>query len=122
MFSLSWVITWFSHVIEDTSSVLRLHDFFLASHPLMSLYVTAAVSLYGFYVHVLYPLHCKQTRSSIHVKESVSVTLCVKVSHFHGGGEEGGRGGGITTPQARPHLIREGYCHTELFLYILRTL
>ncbi|XP_065914315.1 TBC1 domain family member 20-like [Dysidea avara] len=40
-FSLSWVITWFGHVIQDNDIVMRLADAFLASHPLMPLYLSA---------------------------------------------------------------------------------
>ena len=42
-FSLSWVITWFGHVIQDSALVTRLVDVFLASHPLMPIYVSAMV-------------------------------------------------------------------------------
>jgi len=42
-FSLSWVITWFGHVIQDNDLVMRLADAFLASHPLMPLYLAAMV-------------------------------------------------------------------------------
>lgn len=37
-FALSWVITWFSHNIS-AALVPRLFDLFLASHPLMPLYL-----------------------------------------------------------------------------------
>jgi len=43
LFALSWVLTWFSHVIDDVPLISRLFDFFLASHPLMSLYLSAAI-------------------------------------------------------------------------------
>ena len=43
-FSLSWVITWFGHVIQDISVVTRLVDVILASHPLMPIYLSAMVS------------------------------------------------------------------------------
>lgn len=42
-FSLSWVITWFGHVIQDSALVTRLVDVLLASHPLMPIYVSAMV-------------------------------------------------------------------------------
>jgi hypothetical protein len=44
-YALSWVLTWFSHVIDDIDMVSRLFDVFLASHPLFSVYVSAAVVL-----------------------------------------------------------------------------
>ena len=43
-FSLSWLITWFSHVVHSQQHAARLVDFFLASHPIMSVYLSAAVS------------------------------------------------------------------------------
>ena len=43
-FSLSWILTWYSHVVYDREDLLMLTDLFLASHPLMSIYVAAVVS------------------------------------------------------------------------------
>ncbi|XP_051827260.1 TBC1 domain family member 20-like isoform X2 [Antechinus flavipes] len=45
-FMESWLLTWFGHVLPEPTHVLRLMDFFLASHPLMPVYVAAAVVLY----------------------------------------------------------------------------
>eukprot|EP00045_Choanoeca_perplexa_P002933 m.27699 g.27699 ORF g.27699 m.27699 type:complete len:385 (+) comp11775_c0_seq2:189-1343(+) len=42
-FAISWVITWFAHEIENLDDLQRLFDFLLASHPLMVLYLSAAV-------------------------------------------------------------------------------
>ncbi|ETO31714.1 hypothetical protein RFI_05404, partial [Reticulomyxa filosa] len=42
-FSLSWILTWFSHNIERFEDIARLYDFFLASHPLMPVYFTVAM-------------------------------------------------------------------------------
>ncbi len=42
-FALSWLITWFSHGFDDLDSIARLFDFFLASHPVMPLYLSAQV-------------------------------------------------------------------------------
>lgn len=44
MFALSWLITWFAHVINDPDSIFRIFDFFLGTHPLMPIYLGAAVS------------------------------------------------------------------------------
>ncbi|KAI9469333.1 rab-GTPase-TBC domain-containing protein [Zychaea mexicana] len=44
-YCLSWVITWFSHDIDDVSKIVRLFDLFLSSNPLMPLYVSAALVL-----------------------------------------------------------------------------
>ncbi|XP_010185722.1 PREDICTED: TBC1 domain family member 20-like, partial [Mesitornis unicolor] len=41
IFALSWLITWFGHVLSDFRHVVRLYDFFLACHPLMPIYFAA---------------------------------------------------------------------------------
>nr|XP_056710832.1 TBC1 domain family member 20-like [Euleptes europaea] len=46
IFALSWLITWYGHVLSNFHHVLRLYDFFLASHPLMAVYFAAAIVLY----------------------------------------------------------------------------
>ncbi|CAG5114472.1 unnamed protein product [Candidula unifasciata] len=46
IFALSWVITWFSHVLGDIKRILRVFDFFLASHRMMPVYLSAAFVLY----------------------------------------------------------------------------
>lgn len=43
IFALSWLITWFGHVLSETKHTLRLYDFFLSSHPLMPIYLAAMV-------------------------------------------------------------------------------
>lgn len=43
MFAVSWVITWFAHDIGSLGSIERIYDFFLASHPLMNLYLSASL-------------------------------------------------------------------------------
>lgn len=43
IFALSWLITWFGHVLSDMRHVVRLYDFFLACHPLMPIYFAAVV-------------------------------------------------------------------------------
>lgn len=45
VFALSWLITWYGHVLKDFTTIVRLYDFFLATHPLMPVYFGAAVSL-----------------------------------------------------------------------------
>lgn len=42
-FSISWVISWFSHDIHDTTLVKRLFDAFIVSHPLLPLYMAVAM-------------------------------------------------------------------------------
>jgi hypothetical protein len=44
-FALPWIITWFAHQLTRFDEVARLYDVFLVSHPLFSLYVSAAVVL-----------------------------------------------------------------------------
>uniref|UniRef100_A0A3Q3AQH0 TBC1 domain family, member 20 n=1 Tax=Kryptolebias marmoratus TaxID=37003 RepID=A0A3Q3AQH0_KRYMA len=46
VFALSWLITWFGHVLSDFRHVVRLYDFFLACHPLMPIYFAAVIVLY----------------------------------------------------------------------------
>ncbi|CAH0556854.1 unnamed protein product [Brassicogethes aeneus] len=43
MFALPWYLTWFGHSLNKYKDVVRLYDFFLASPPLMPLYVTTAL-------------------------------------------------------------------------------
>ena len=43
IFGLSWLITWYSHVMDNLMVILRLYDFFIATHPLMPIYVGAIV-------------------------------------------------------------------------------
>lgn len=40
-FALSWYITWFAHDVPALPHIARLFDLFMASHPLMPLYVGA---------------------------------------------------------------------------------
>jgi TBC1 domain family member 20 len=46
LFGLPWYLTWFGHSLNHYRSVVRLYDYFLASEPLMPLYVTASIVLY----------------------------------------------------------------------------
>ncbi|XP_071785081.1 TBC1 domain family member 20-like isoform X2 [Asterias amurensis] len=46
VFALAWLITWYGHVLNDFRSVVRLYDFFLACHPLMPVYLAAAIVLH----------------------------------------------------------------------------
>lgn len=43
MFALPWFLTWFGHSLNQYRDVVRLYDFFLASPPLMPLYVTTSL-------------------------------------------------------------------------------
>jgi len=42
-FALSWILTWFSHDLKDTSTATRLFDAFLVSHPILPIYVSIAM-------------------------------------------------------------------------------
>lgn len=46
MFCLSWLITWFGHVLDSYDQIVRLYDFFLSTHSLMPIYLAAAVVLH----------------------------------------------------------------------------
>ncbi|XP_046553511.1 TBC1 domain family member 20-like [Haliotis rubra] len=46
IFSLSWLITWFGHTVNDIKHIVRLYDFFIACHPLMPIYLAAAIVLH----------------------------------------------------------------------------
>lgn len=46
MFCLPWFLTWFGHSLNHYKDVVRLYDFFLASPPLMPLYLTAVIVQY----------------------------------------------------------------------------
>lgn len=43
IFALSWLITWYGHVLKDFATIVRLYDFFLATHALMPVYFGAAL-------------------------------------------------------------------------------
>jgi len=44
-YTLSWVLTWFSHDLTDFDKVMRLFDLFMSSTPLMPVYVACAIVL-----------------------------------------------------------------------------
>lgn len=45
MFALPWYLTWFGHSLNRYKDVVRLYDFFLATPPLMPVYVASALVL-----------------------------------------------------------------------------
>jgi hypothetical protein len=47
-FCLSWIISWFSHDVRDTSLVKRLFDVFIVSHQLMPIYMSIAMVLHPY--------------------------------------------------------------------------
>lgn len=46
IFCLSWIITWFSHVLKNYDTVGRLFDLFISSHKYTPLYLTTAMILF----------------------------------------------------------------------------
>ncbi|XP_006011090.1 TBC1 domain family member 20 isoform X1 [Latimeria chalumnae] len=62
IFALSWLITWYGHVLSDFRHVLRLYDFFLTSHPLMAVYFAAVIVLH----REEEVLHCDCDVASVH--------------------------------------------------------
>ncbi len=42
-YAISWVLTWFAHDVDEWSTVTRLYDAFLAAHPMLCLYLAAAL-------------------------------------------------------------------------------
>lgn len=44
--SLAWIITWFAHNVTHISTAARLFDLFIATHPVMPAYVSAALMLH----------------------------------------------------------------------------
>ncbi len=44
-FVMPWMLTWFIHEMGDPEQVGRAFDFFLCSHPLAPIYVSASVSV-----------------------------------------------------------------------------
>ncbi|KAL6076913.1 TBC1 domain family member 20-like protein (Fragment), variant 2 [Balamuthia mandrillaris] len=51
-FALSWVLTWYSHDVHRWEVITRLFDAFLASHPLLPLYLAVVVSSFLFLCHL----------------------------------------------------------------------
>ena len=45
-FAISWLLTWFAHVVEDWDTIVRIFDSCLASHPLFPIYIAVAVRDY----------------------------------------------------------------------------
>lgn len=46
-FTLSWILTWFSHDLTSFTNVQRIFDVCLSQHPLFSLYLTVATIIYN---------------------------------------------------------------------------
>lgn len=63
-FALSWILTWFSHDVRDTALVKRLFDVFIASHPIMPIYMAVAMVLHPINRQDI--LHTECDFSSLH--------------------------------------------------------
>jgi hypothetical protein len=46
MFCLPWFLTWYSHTLSNYDHVVRLYDYFLASEPLIPLYLIPQIVIY----------------------------------------------------------------------------
>ncbi|KAL3938551.1 MAG: hypothetical protein SGARI_001697 [Bacillariaceae sp.] len=57
-FCLSWIITWFSHDVRDTSLVKRLFDAFIVSHPLLPVYMAIAMMIHPFNRSIILETDC----------------------------------------------------------------
>jgi hypothetical protein len=57
-FALSWVITWFSHDIRNVETASRLVDAFIASHPLLPVYMSVALLLHPFSRKLILATEC----------------------------------------------------------------
>ncbi|VDM24239.1 unnamed protein product [Hydatigera taeniaeformis] len=42
-FTLSWFLTWFTHILSDSNDIHRLYDLFMASEPSMLIYLSVSV-------------------------------------------------------------------------------
>ncbi|CAH8602594.1 unnamed protein product [Dicrocoelium dendriticum] len=51
-FALAWIVTWFAHVLPEMDDVRRLFDLFLATDPIMLIYLSVAVRCSCFYREV----------------------------------------------------------------------
>ena len=58
MFCLSWLITWYGHVLGEFQQIVRLYDFFMACHPLMPIYLAADVSTHLLTYYCLFMWLC----------------------------------------------------------------
>lgn len=45
-FTLSWFLTWFTHILSDRNDIHRLYDLFIASDPSMLIYLSVSVSFF----------------------------------------------------------------------------
>jgi len=57
-FCLSWILTWFSHDVRDTSLVKRLFDAFLVGHPSLPVYAALAMMTHPYNRRVILETDC----------------------------------------------------------------
>ncbi|PRP79899.1 hypothetical protein PROFUN_12388 [Planoprotostelium fungivorum] len=57
-FAISWILTWFSHGFDNLKDISRLFDVFIASHPLMPLYVSCQIIIH-FRKELLETVECE---------------------------------------------------------------
>lgn len=68
------MITWFGHVIQDSTLVTRLVDVFLASHPLMPIYLSAMVR--WFLLFIVYDFSISLMKLVMHRREELLALEC----------------------------------------------
>lgn len=78
-FGLSWLITWFSHSVNNLRDAARLFDLFLASHPLGPLYVAAVIMK----VSSPHPLTTQAEGMSPDSLRHRSLLFIIVLSHIH---------------------------------------
>ncbi|EAL65971.1 RabGAP/TBC domain-containing protein [Dictyostelium discoideum AX4] len=43
MFAISWILTWFSHNLDELDTAARVYDYLLSAHPMASIYLSVCV-------------------------------------------------------------------------------
>lgn len=71
MFCLPWFLTWYSHTLNKYENVVRLYDYFLASEPLIPLYLVPVIVIYR--QDAIFAVECEM--SSLHQELSQVIQL-----------------------------------------------
>ena len=66
---LPWIITWFAHDVHNIESISRLFDAFLASHPLMPVYLSVAIVVHPRSRKQIFATECCAGMMQITVKQ-----------------------------------------------------
>ena len=81
-FCLSCLITWFGHEVNGHSTIMRLTDLFLSTHPMMSLYLAAAVSVCISMVSILTLCSYVSTYAPVFLYMSLCSYICPYVPPY----------------------------------------